>query len=91
MSKGEIETAAKHSEIVPGPVDHAETQVVGPTDVAREPEFDTSTELTEHLGFAAEMFGLRIDGEGVRGSLRVKLVPFAAAEDRPHTAPGVRR
>ena len=91
MSKGEIETAPEHSEIIPGPVNDAETQVVSPTDVAREPEFDTSTELGEHFGLAAEMLGLRIDAEGVRRSLRVKLVPFAAAEDRPHTAPGVRR
>jgi hypothetical protein len=89
--KGEIQAAADHSEIIPGPVNDAETQVVSPTDVAREPKFDTSTELGEHFGLAAEMVRLRIDKEGVRRPLRVKLVPFAATENRAHTAPGVRR
>src|SRR5947208_12466865 len=37
------------------------------------------------------MFGLRIDSEGVRRSLRVKGVPFAAAENRAHTRPCIRR
>src|SRR6266403_957032 len=37
------------------------------------------------------MFGLRIDSECVRRSLRVKGVPFATAENRTHTRPCVRR
>src|SRR5262249_18339388 len=40
---------------------------------------------------AAEMIGLRIDKKRVRRSLRVKLVSFATAENRAHTAPGIRR
>ena len=91
MSKGEIETAAKHSEIIPGPVDHAETQVVGPTEMPRNSKFETSTKLAEHFGFAAEVFGLRIDSEGVRRSLGVKGIPFAAAENRTHTRPCIGR
>src|SRR5207247_7378175 len=91
MLKGEIQPAAEHSEIVPGPVDHAKTQVIGPTEVACEPKFETGAKLGEHLGFAAEVFGLRIDSEGVRRSLRVKGVPFAAAENRAHTCPRIRR
>jgi hypothetical protein len=69
--KGEIQAAAEHSEIIPRSIDHAKTQVVSPTDVAREPKFDTSTELGEQFGLAAEMFGLRINSECVRRSLRV--------------------
>jgi hypothetical protein len=89
--KGEIQAAAEHSEIIPGSIDHAKTQVVSPTDVAREPKFDTSTELGEQFGLATEVFRLRIDSEGIRRSLRVKLVPFAAAENRAHTRPCIRR
>src|SRR6476646_9318152 len=37
------------------------------------------------------MFGLRIDSEGVRRSLRVKLIPFSAAENRADTRPCIRR
>src|SRR5206468_1099277 len=86
-----IQTAAKHSELIPGSIDYAKTQVVGPTEVPREPKFETGAKLAEQLRFATEMFGLRIDSEGVRRSLRVKLVPFAAAENRAHTRPCIRR
>src|SRR6476620_8601272 len=37
------------------------------------------------------MFGLRIDSEGVRRPLRMKLIPFAAAENRANTRPCIRR
>jgi hypothetical protein len=47
FSKGEIHAAAEHSEIVPGPIDDAKTQVVSPTEVPREPKFKTGTKLTE--------------------------------------------
>src|SRR5262249_32544502 len=53
--------------------------------------FETGSELREHFGLAAEMIGLRIDEEGVRRPLCVKLVSFAAAENRAHTSPGIRR
>src|SRR5436190_4195429 len=89
--KGKIQTAAEHSEIIFRPIDHSEAQVINHCDVPREPKFETGAELTEHFGFAAEMFGLRIDSECVRRSLRVKGVPFAAAENRTHTRPCVRR
>jgi hypothetical protein len=89
--KGEIQAAAEHSEIIPGSIDHSKTQVVSPTDVARESKFDTGAKLAEQLRFATEMVGLRIDSEGVRRSLRVKLVPFAAAKNRAPTRPGIRR
>ncbi len=89
--EGEVQTAADHSEIVSGSIDHAKTQVVSPTDVARESNFETGPELAEHFGFAAKMVGLRIDSKGVRRSLRMKLVPFAAAENRAHTSPCIRR
>jgi hypothetical protein len=89
--KGEIQAAAEHSEIIPRSIDYAKTQVVSPTDVARESKFDTGAKLAEQLRFATEMFGLRIDSEGVRRSLRVKLVSFAAAENRAHTRPCIRR
>ena len=91
MSKGEIDAAAKHSEIILRPIDDAEAQVVSPTDVPRESEFETGAELTEHFGFASEMFGLRIDSEGVRRSLCVNDIPFAAAENRANTGPCIRR
>ena len=47
FSKGEIHAAAEHSEIVPGPIDDAKTQVISPTEVPREPKFKTGTKLTE--------------------------------------------
>src|SRR5262249_13843372 len=89
--EGEIQTAADHSEIIPGAVNDAKTQVVSPTDMARETDFETGAELREHFGLTAKMVGLRIDSKGVRRSLRVKLVPFAAAENRAHTSPCIRR
>ena len=91
LLEGEIEAAANHSEIISRPVDDAEAQVIRPPNVPRETNFQTGAELTKHFGFAAEMFGLRIDLEGIRGPLRVKGVPFAAAENRAHTRPCVRR
>jgi hypothetical protein len=45
--KGEIHAAAEHSEIIPGSIDHAKTQVVSPTEVPRESKFETGAELTE--------------------------------------------
>ena len=57
----------------------------------REPKFDTGAKLAEQLRFATEMVGLRIDSEGIRRSLRVKLVPFAAAENRTETRSCIRR
>ena len=89
--EGEIESAADHSEIVFRPVDYAKTQVVSPTEVSRDSEFQAGSELAKHFRFATEMLGLRIDSECVRRSLRVKGVPFAAAENRTHTRPCVRR
>jgi hypothetical protein len=91
MLEGEVQTAADHSEIIPGSINHAKTQVVSPTDVVREANFETGPELGEHFGLAAKMVGLRIDSKGVRRSLRMKLVPFAAAENRAHTSPCIRR
>ncbi len=89
--EGEIQAAADHSEIIPGPIDHAKTQVVSPTEVPREPNFETSAKLTEEFRFGAEMFGLSVDSEGVRRPLRVKFIPFAAAENRAKTGPCIRR
>ena len=91
MLKGEIEAAAEHSEIIPGPIDHTKTQVVRPTEMPREPKFETGAKLAEKFGFTAEMFGLRIDSERVRRSLGVKSISFAAAKNRPRTAPCIRR
>ena len=91
MLEGEVQTAADHSEIVFWTIDHAEAQVVSPTDMPRESDFETGSELREYFSFAAEVVGLRIDKEGVWRSLRVKLVSFAAAENRAHTAPSVGR
>ena len=45
--KGEIHAAAEHSEIIPGPINHAKTQVLSQTNVPRDPKFDAGTELTE--------------------------------------------
>ena len=89
--EGEVETAADHSEIVFWTLDHAEAQVVSPTDMPRKSKFETGSELTEHFGFATEVVRLCMDSECIRGSLCLNDVPFATAEDRTHTRPGVRR
>ena len=89
--EGKIQAAAKHSEIIPRPINYAEAQVINHRDVPREPKFETGPELAEDLGFGTEVFGLRIDSECVRRSLRVEGVPFATAENRTHTRPCVRR
>ena len=81
--EGEVKTAADHPEIIPGAVDYSETQVVSPTDVPGQSDFETGSKLRKHFGLAAEVVGLRIDKKGVWRPLRMKLVPFAAA------APGV--
>src|SRR5206468_4950151 len=88
--EGEIQAATKHSEIILRAINYAEAQVINHRDVSREPKFETGPKLAEDLGFATEMFGLRIDSECVRRSFRVKGVPFAAAENRTHTRPCVR-
>ena len=89
--EGEVETAAEHSEIIFRTIDHAEAQVVSPTDVSRDSAFETGSELTEHFGFATEVIRLRMDSERVRRPLRVNDIPFAAAENRTDTRPRVRR
>ena len=89
--KGKIQAAADHSEIIPGPVDYSETQVVSPADVPGESDFETGSELREHFSLAAEMISLRIDEEGVWRPLGVKLVSFAAAENRAYTSPCIGR
>jgi len=91
MLEGEIQAATKHSEIILRAFNYAEAQVINHRDVPREPKFETCPELAEDLGFATEMFSLRIDSECVRRSLRVKGVPFAATENRAHTRPCIRR
>jgi hypothetical protein len=45
--EGEIEAAAKHSEIIFWPIDHAEAQIASQTDVPRDSEFETGSELAE--------------------------------------------
>src|SRR5437867_11258229 len=80
--EGEIQAATKHSEIILRAINYAEAQVINHRDVSREPKFETGPKLAEDLGFATEMFSLRIDSEGVRRSLRVKGVPFARSEER---------
>ena len=84
-----IETAAEHSEIVLWSVDHSEAQVVSPTDMSRDSEFETGSELAEHLGLASEVICFRMDGERIRRALRVNDIPFATAEDRADTSPGI--
>ena len=91
MLEGEIEAAAEHSGIIFWPVDRTEAQVVSQTDVPRDSEFQTGSELAENFGFATEVMRLSMDSERVRRSLRVKDVPFAAAENRADTGPGVGR
>ena len=45
--EGEIEAGAEHSEIIFRPINHAKTQVVSPTEVPRDSEFETGPELAE--------------------------------------------
>ena len=85
--EGEVQTAADHSEIVFWTIDHAEAQVVSPTDVPRESDFETGSELTEHFGFATEVISLRMDGERIRRPLCVKDIFFAAAKNRTRRLP----
>ena len=87
--EGEVETAADHSEIVFWTIDHAEAQVVSPTDMPRKSKFETGSELTEHFGFATEVIRLRMDRERIRRPLCVNDIPFATAENRAHTRPRI--
>jgi len=87
MLEGEVQTAADHSEIVFWTIDYAEAQVVSPTDVPCESDFETGSELTERFGFATEVIRLCMDSERIRRPLRVNDVPFATAENRAHTRP----
>ena len=87
----EVEAAAEHSEIIFWPVDHTEAQVASQTDVSRDSEFETGSELAKQFGLATKVMRLSMDSERVRRSLRVKDVPFAAAENRTDTGPGVGR
>jgi hypothetical protein len=88
--ESEVETAADHSEIVFWTIDHAEAQVVSPTDMPRDSEFETGSELTEHFGFTTEVIRLRMDSERIRRALCVKNISFAAAKNRTHARPCVR-
>jgi hypothetical protein len=86
-----IQTAAEHSKIILWPIDYAEAQVVSPTEMPGDSKFETGPELAEHFGFATEVIRLRMNSERIRRPLRVKDVPFAAAENRTNTSPDVRR
>src|SRR5207249_751453 len=81
--EGEIQAATEHSEIILRSVDHAEAQVIRPTEVSGDSEFQTGSKLADQFGFATEMLRLGMDLERIRWPLRVKDVTFAAA------APGV--
>jgi len=76
ISKGEVEAATKHAEIIFRPVDHTEAQVVSPTEVPRDSEFETSPELAEQFGFATEVMSLGMDSERVRRPLCDEDIPF---------------
>src|SRR5437016_14219252 len=89
--EGEVETAAEHSKIVFWTIDHAEAQVVSPTDVSRDSAFETGSKLAEHFGFATEVIRLRMDSKCIWRALCVNDVPFATAEDRTDTRPCIRR
>ena len=89
MLEGEVQAAANHSEIVFWTIDHAEAQVVSPSDVPRESDFETGSELTEDFGFATEVIRLRMDSERVRRPLCVNDIPFAAAKNRANARPCV--
>src|SRR5436190_1453847 len=78
--EGKIEAATEHSEIIFRPVDHAEAQVVSQTDVPRDSEFETGSELAERFGFATEVVRLGVDSERIRRPLCGEDIPFAAAE-----------
>ena len=82
MLEGEVQTAADHSEIVFWTIDRAEAQVVRPTDMPCESDFETGSELAEHLCFATEVIRLRMDSEGIRRPLGVNDILFAAAMSR---------
>jgi len=45
--EGDIQAAAEHSEIIFRPINHAKTQVVSPTEVPRDSEFETGPELAQ--------------------------------------------
>src|SRR4030095_2787764 len=89
--EGEVETAAKHSKIIFNSIDHTEAQVVSPTDMPRESDFETGSELTDHFGFATEVIRLRVDSERIWRPLCVKDISFAAAENCTDTSPCVGR
>ena len=89
--EGEVQAAADHSEIVFWTIDYAEAQVVSPTDVPCESDFETGSELTERFGLAAEVISLRMDGERIRRPLGMKDISFAAAKNRTRACPCVGR
>ena len=89
--ESEVEAAADHSEIVFWTIDYTEAQVVSPTDMPRDSEFQTGPKLADQFGLATEVLRLSMDLERVRQPLRVKDIPFAAAENRTDTGPCVRR
>src|SRR5439155_26933096 len=91
MLAGAIEAAAAHSRIIFWPVDRTEAQVVSQADVPRDSEFQTGSELAESFGFATEVMRLSMDSERVRRPLCGEDIPFAAAENRADTGPGVGR
>ena len=89
--KSEVEAATKHAEIIFRPVDYAEAQVVSPTEVPCDSEFETGSELAEQFGFATQVMRLGMDSERVWRPLGDEDIPFAAAKNRTDTGPGVGR
>jgi hypothetical protein len=53
-------------------------------------DFEAGSELAEHLGFATEVIGLRMDSERIGRPLCVKDIPFATAKNRTDSGPRVR-
>ena len=91
LLEGEIQAATEHSEVISRPVDYAEAQIVSPTKVTGDSEFETCAELAEHFGFTPEVIRLGMDLKRVGRPLRVKDVSFATAENRTDASPSVRR
>jgi hypothetical protein len=89
--ESKVETAPEHSKVISRSIDHTEAQIVGPTDMPRDSEFDAGSELAEHFSFATEVVRLRIHSERVGRTLRMKGLPFAAAENRADTGPRIGR
>src|SRR5262245_22061135 len=92
--EGEINAAADLTKIIARSLDHAEADIVDPTDVGRDSCLQTGSKLANCFGVTAVVNRVSVGNESIRRNdkrVRMQTISFSATEDRSYPSPSVRR